>query len=306
MKLFNYINHLGYRLTPSFIYEQKKKALEQRFASEAELVKDRVDYYLKLTEPFELPSNSVEVGQFKRKGFTAYYLDLKEYLYYFPKHYRLRYYFGDETHIEPAPTLFKARPIDGCNERSVLFKMDKLRHFRFVDDKRSFREKKDMAVFRGAVTQPHRIEFMQRMFSHPLIDAGQSNASCEHPQWQKPFMSVAEQLKYKFLICLEGNDVASNLKWAMSSNSVVITPKMKFETWFMEGRLQAGIHYIEVKDDFSDMEEKINFYLAHPDEAERIIENAHDYIAPFKNHALEDHVCIKTLEKYFKLSGQRI
>ncbi|EEX95084.1 putative lipopolysaccharide A protein [Vibrio orientalis CIP 102891 = ATCC 33934] len=186
----------------------------------------------------------------------------------------------------------------------MLFKLDKRRHFRFVEDQLSFADKKDAAVFRGAVTQPHRIRFMQEMFDHPLVDAGQSNSSDEHPEWQKPFMSVEEQLQYKFLICLEGNDVASNLKWAMSSNSVVVTPKMKFETWFMEGTLQAGVHYIEVKDDWSDFEEKIQYYIDNPLEAEKIVKNAHDYIAPFKDEKLEQLVCIKTLERYFELSGQ--
>ena len=40
--------------------------------------------------------------------------------------------------------------------------------------------------------------------------------------------------KHKFILCIEGNDVASNLKWVMSSNSVAVMPKPKFESWFME------------------------------------------------------------------------
>ncbi|MEF1307891.1 glycosyl transferase family 90, partial [Vibrio owensii] len=128
-----------------------------------------------------------------------------------------------------------------------------------------------------------------------------SNPSQEHPEWQKDFMSIQEQLKYKFIICLEGNDVATNLKWAMSSNSVVVTPKMRFETWFMEGRLQPGVHYVEVKDDWSDFDEKINYYLENPDKAETMIENAHRHVAQFQDEQLENLICIKTLEKYFKL-----
>ncbi|GAL14671.1 LpsA protein [Vibrio astriarenae] len=143
------------------------------------------------------------------------------------------------------------------------------------------------------------------MFDHPLMDAGQPNVSdSEHfdPRWQKSFMGVDEQLEYKFLVCLEGNDVASNLKWAMSSNSVVITPKMKFETWFMEGKLEAGVHYIEVKDDWSDFDEQVQYYLQNPDKAQQIIQNAHQHVAPFLERDLERLVCIKTLERYFELS----
>ena len=46
----------------------------------------------------------------------------------------------------------------------------------------------------------------------------------------------------------------------MSSNSVCVMPKPKYESWFMEGKLEDGVHYIEVKDDFSDAQEKIEFY----------------------------------------------
>lgn len=304
MKLFYYLKHLSLSAAPAWFFGLQNKKLEALYQANKEWVDQRVDYYVKLREPFELSDQATAIRDYKRKGYTSYYFDLKEFLHYFPAGFRFRYYFGDETHIEPEPTLFKARPIEGNNANSVIFKLDKRRHFRFVDDALSFRDKKDMAVFRGAVTQPHRIRFMETLFDHPKMDAGQSNASAEHPDWQKPFMSVEEQLQYKFLICLEGNDVASNLKWAMSSNSAVITPRMKFETWFMEGTLEAGKHYIEVKDDWSDFDEKVQYYLDHPEEAEQIVRNAHEYLRPFQDERSEQMVCVKTLERYFELSGQ--
>jgi hypothetical protein len=304
MKILYYLKHALLALTPGSIFKLRKSSLEEAYASRSQWIEARVNYYCKLDKVSVLGDACTKISGYKRKGYTSYYFDLKEFLHYFPKSYRFNYYFGDETHVEPIPTLFKARPIEGDNSNSVLFKLDKRRHFRFIEDRLSFSDKKDAAVFRGAVTQPHRIRFMQEMFDHPFVDAGQSNSSDEHPEWKKPFMSVEEQLQYKFLICLEGNDVASNLKWAMSSNSVVVTPKMKFETWFMEGTLQAGVHYIEVEDDWSDFEEKIQFYIDNPLEAEKIVKNAHDYIAPFKDEKLEQLVCIKTLQRYFELSGQ--
>ncbi|MEZ8825314.1 glycosyl transferase family 90 [Vibrio amylolyticus] len=304
MKVKYYLNHFVLMLTPKVLFKIKKVNIENYDVNNDYVIR-RVLYYCDFTRNLEF-SGECEILDYRRKGFTSYYYDLKEFLYFFPGYFRFNYYFGDETHIELEPTLFKARPIEGDNRNSVLFKLDKRRHFRFVNDKIKYSDKKDIAVFRGAVTQPHRIRFMKEMFEHPLVDAGQSNSSDEHPEWKKPFMSVDEQLQYKFLICLEGNDVASNLKWAMSSNSVVITPKMKFETWFMEGTLKAGIHYIEVKDDWSDFEEKIQYYLEHPQEAEKIIKNAHDYVEPFKDEKLEQLICIKTLERYFELSGQYV
>ena len=50
----------------------------------------------------------------------------------------------------------------------------------------------------------------------------------------------------------------------MSSNSVAVMPRPKYESWFMEGRLQPGVHYIEIKDDYSDLEDL------------KVVQNGHD------------------------------
>lgn len=52
-------------------------------------------------------------------------------------------------------------------------KLNKIRHFIFVRDKKKFTEKKDMAVFRGKVTdKEQRIKFMKMYFGHPMCDLG--------------------------------------------------------------------------------------------------------------------------------------
>lgn len=81
--------------------------------------------------------------------------------------------------------------------------------------------------------------------------------------------TIREHLDYKFIMAIEGNDVASNLKWVMSSNSLAVMPRPTCETWFMEGTLIPDYHYIEVKDDFSDLEEKLNYYIAHPEKRKK-------------------------------------
>ena len=78
-------------------------------------------------------------------------------------------------------------------------------------------------------------------------------------------------------------DTATSIKWVMSSNSICVMPKPKYETWFMEGKLEAGVHYIEVNDNFSNAEEKINYYSMHTEEALQIIKNANAYVDQFKD-----------------------
>src|SRR3712207_8514316 len=43
-------------------------------------------------------------------------------------------------------------------------------------------------------------------------------------------------------------------------------PRPRYETWFMEGRLRADYHYIEIADDYSDLEAKLKYYIDHRSE----------------------------------------
>lgn len=183
-------------------------------------------------------------------------------------------------------------------------KLNKVRHFIFVNDEIEFEDKKDMAVWRGKCYRKHRQLFVQKFYDSPLCNIGQVNTKGDiDVPWQKEKLSLKEQLEYKFLIAIEGNDVASNLKWAMSSNSLVLMAKPKYETWFMEGTLEAGFHYVLLKDDYSDLEEKIKYYSEHILEAKEIINNASKYVEQFKNELFEDIISYKVLDKYFKASN---
>ena len=105
-------------------------------------------------------------------------------------------------------------------------------------------------------------------------------------------------------MAIEGNDVASNLKWIMSSQSIAVMPRPKYETWFMEGTLIPNHHYIEIKDDFSDLIERVNFYEQNPELAKNIIKNANEYVKQFKDKKREKLLGILVMKKYFEKTGQ--
>ena len=137
-----------------------------------------------------------------------------------------------------------------------------------------------------------------------MCNIGKVNTTELNAIWKVNRMTIDEQLEYKFILCLEGNDVASNLKWVMSSKSIAVMSKPRFETWFMEGLLQPDYHYILIKDDYSDLEEKLAFYIKNQDKALCIIENANVYVAQFKNTKQEDLISLCTLKKYFEKTNQ--
>ena len=49
-------------------------------------------------------------------------------------------------------------------------------------------------------------------------------------------------MQHKYLLALESNDVATQLKWLLLSGSVVVMPTPTTESWLMEGRLQPFVH----------------------------------------------------------------
>lgn len=151
----------------------------------------------------------------------------------------ISYEFGDVRHTFSTPTITKSRPITENNQNSILIPLDTARHFYFPVDTVPFSKKQPKAVFRGACHQPWRQQFLQQAhkLNKKIIDCGDTGKTTPFPQFHKPFMPINQQLQNKIIISIEGNDVATNLKWAMNSNSVTIMPKPKFETWFAEGKI---------------------------------------------------------------------
>jgi hypothetical protein len=142
---------------------------------------------------------------------------------------------------------------------------------------------------------------MNKFFDNSRFDCGAIDKNVA--EWVKPKISIYDHLKYRYIMSLEGNDVASNLKWIMSSNSIAVTPRLRNESWFMEGKLIPDYHYIEVKPDFSDLEQKLDYYSSHIDEANAIIAHAHEYVEQFKDKKREKIISLLVLEKYFNITN---
>lgn len=81
-------------------------------------------------------------------------------------------------------------------------------------------------------------------------------------------------MEFKGIIMLEGNDVASGLKWALLSQSVVLMPIPKHTSWAMEELLVPWVHYIPLNENATDAAEKMQWVLDHDDVARRISERA--------------------------------
>ena len=76
-------------------------------------------------------------------------------------------------------------------------------------------------------------------------------------------LTVKELVKFKYFLVLPGNDVSTGLKWMLYSNSVVFMPRPKVVSWAMEDFLIPDIHYIQVKEDLSDLEDRLEWAMAN-------------------------------------------
>jgi len=281
---------------------ENRLGLIQKF--DTDYILKRVNYYNQLNEIRILPSETKTLSEFKLgKKEKTYYFDSFEYTRFFNRSLKAAFLFGDITHIPNEPTIVKSRPINGEISNSILLNLDKVRHFLFVNDTKSFEDKIDKLVGRSKAHQPHRIRFLELYFNHPICNIGQVNKNA-NLQFLANRLTITEHLDYKFILCLEGNDVASNLKWVMSSNSLAVMTKPKYETWFMEGTLIPDYHYVLINDDYSDLEERLNYYIQNIDKALKIIDNAHLYINQFKNNKQEDLISLLVLQKYFEKTNQ--
>jgi hypothetical protein len=110
---------------------------------------------------------------------------------------------------------------------------------------------------------------------------------------------IREFLKHKYILSVEGNDKDSGLNWKLNSNSLVFMPKPRVFSWLMEDTLIPNVHYIQVNDDFSDLEDKINWCENNQQSCKIIIHNANRYMQQFKDEQNELAIERRVLELYF-------
>ncbi len=277
---------------------------------DADSVHERVNYYSKLRSDFTLSDSAVGLADLpsSNKSKSAYYFDYLAVMRYFPASLKADIKFGDVRVLREHPSLVKSRPVGKDNGNNILLKLESVRHFMPIKDDLRFEDKKDLLVWRGAAWQPWRKDFLKDYWNHPLCDVGQVNPSSDTapPEWVKAKMSVAEQLQYKFILSIEGNDVATNLKWIAQSNSLCFMTRPKFETWMMEGRLVDGKHYVELRDDYADVQEKIKHYKSNSEEAKQIIRNFKEYYQQFTDPKLEQLLSLMVIKKYADCTCQAV
>jgi Arabidopsis thaliana protein of unknown function (DUF821). len=124
----------------------------------------------------------------------------------------------------------------------------------------------------------------------------------------KGTVSLRNMMKYKAIIIMEGNDVASGLKWALYSRSVVMMPEPTKTSFAMEELLVPWVHYIPLMEDGLDADEKLKWVLENDEEARKIAQRAtlfmHDLL--FHEDSVRENMQVEMeiLRRYYALYNQ--
>lgn len=299
--------------TPRTLLQRQLPALleEARRRPDSDEIFRRVDYYNRLPRLDAVPAGLRPLAEHRMGTIqSAYFFDSYEFTRFFDDRLCWAIEPGDVTEVPAVPSVLKSRPVAGDLSNAVVLNLDKHRHFLFLRDDIPFRAKQDRAIFRANINYPHpnhvvRLRFVERYYGSAICDVGVSNrAPVVRDEWLRPRLSEYDHLAYKFVMCLEGNDVATNLKWVMSSNSLAVMPRPRYETWYMEGALVPNYHYVEIRPDYADLEERLQYYIDHPAEAEAIIAHAHAWQAQFADPRRERLISLLVLQRYFERTGQ--
>ena len=128
-----------------------------------------------------------------------------------------------------------------------------------------FDKKKSQVFWRGTTTgetnrDGNRFKLIESWFNkNNNINIGFSficQGKEKYKKYVKGECDVSKFLENKYIISVEGNDKDTGINWKLNSNSLVLMPKPRVTSWLMETTLIPDYHYVLLKDDFSDLEEK--------------------------------------------------
>lgn len=84
-----------------------------------------------------------------------------------------------------------------------------------------------------------------------------------------PRLTMAQQSKYKYIIHVDGNVNAYRLLTTMCTGSLIIRVSSEYRSW-VDHLIQAGVHYVPVKPDLSNLDSCIRWCIKHDEKCEKI------------------------------------
>lgn len=145
--------------------------------------------------------------------------------------------------------------------------------------------------------------YLNAKFSLFVQGAESNPGMLQQPRLRGKAVAQADSLKYKFLIDVDGNTCSwQRMYWILLSNSLLLKQVTNNIEWYY-GILKPYEHYIPVKEDLSDLLEKIDWAKSNDINAQRIAENATELARKNLNEEMIYLYLYLVLVKYAELQA---
>jgi hypothetical protein len=184
-----------------------------------------------------------------------------------------------------------------------------------LGDDAGFESKKDLVVFRGALSgiidekiiihgtqKACRLPIVDKWIGKRWADLGIATLPVQkkltddqfamYLRCKKDGMSTANMMKCKYVLCIEGEDIASGFGWVLASHCVPICPyPFCYEVWFFNG-LKPWVHFVPIRADGSDLEDVYEWCSEHVEDCVKIAEAGRKHM-----QAMLDPVIMKRVKQ---------
>jgi hypothetical protein len=147
----------------------------------------------------------------------------------------------------------------------------------------NFNNKKNKCVYRGALNNGSVTNFIdmtdkdnlnQREYFKKLYE----ERKIKNMDFEDNKLSIPEQMKYKYILDIDGwANTWSATIWKLYSGSVLLKVKSIWKQWYYD-ELKEYVHYVPIENDFSNLNEQIQWCINNNDKCEEITKKAKEFV----------------------------
>jgi len=142
-------------------------------------------------------------------------------------------------------------------------------------------DKKNIGVWRGKLSNGSKTNFIEQkvdMSQRELFVDLYKKGALKNVDYSEESLTKEKMCEYKYLIDIDGwSNTWDATIWKMMSGSVLLKVGGVWEQWYYD-KLKEWVHYVPVKDDLSDLNEKVQWCIDNDEKCKTISENAYKFV----------------------------
>jgi hypothetical protein len=168
--------------------------------------------------------------------------------------------------------------------------------------RKPFKNRLEECIWRGTIQNGTKYNFFdmegkdglnQRMFFKQLHGEGRF----PKVNFKDEKTSIEDQIKFKYILDIDGySSTWDATVWKLYSGSILLKTKSKWKQWYYD-ELRAWEHYIPIENDFSDLNDKIEWCIHNEERCINIIENSRKFVLNRLNWGTVKKECIEAVKK---------